>query len=99
MNYWTIIPAAGVGRRMGSEVPKQYLPLGGKTVIQHTLDCLLDHPQVQGAVVALAKSDEWWDKLQLNYAKPILRADGGKERSDSVMNALERLSSEADKED
>ncbi len=99
MNYWTIIPAAGAGRRMGGEIPKQYLPLGGKTVIQHTLDCLLDHPQVKGAVVALAKNDGWWDKLQLNYSKPILRADGGKERSDSVMNALERLSSEADRED
>lgn len=99
MNYWTIIPAAGIGRRMGTETPKQYLRLGDKTVIQHTLDCLLSHARIQGAVVALAANDVWWDELQLNYAKPVLRAKGGRERSDSVMCALERLSKETTKED
>lgn len=52
---WVVIPAAGVGARMQTDRPKQYLPLVGKTVIEHTLACFLEHPAVVGIVVAISE--------------------------------------------
>ncbi len=37
LKFWAIVPAAGVGKRMQADRPKQYLELAGKTVIEHTL--------------------------------------------------------------
>ncbi|MCU7878076.1 MAG: 2-C-methyl-D-erythritol 4-phosphate cytidylyltransferase, partial [Candidatus Thiodiazotropha sp. (ex Lucinoma borealis)] len=37
VNCWAVVPAAGVGQRMGSEIPKQYMQLSGRRVIDHTL--------------------------------------------------------------
>ena len=51
--HWVIVPAAGVGKRVGSTLPKQYLPLAGRSVIAHTLDTLLHHPRTDGIVVAI----------------------------------------------
>ncbi|HEX5842746.1 MAG TPA: 2-C-methyl-D-erythritol 4-phosphate cytidylyltransferase, partial [Pseudomonas sp.] len=53
-NFWALIPAAGVGSRMAADRPKQYLELAGQTIIEHTLACFLDHPQLLGVVVSLA---------------------------------------------
>lgn len=39
-----IVPAAGIGSRMGADCPKQYLQLAGKTILEHTLERLLSHP-------------------------------------------------------
>ncbi|MGD8546850.1 MAG: 2-C-methyl-D-erythritol 4-phosphate cytidylyltransferase, partial [Thiohalophilus sp.] len=62
-NFWSVIPAAGIGKRMGSEIPKQYLELHGRTIILHALDRLLSHPSIHGAVVALSRHDGWWEHL------------------------------------
>lgn len=86
--YWAVLPAAGVGRRMGAGRPKQYLTLGRRTVIEHALEALLQVPRVEGAVVALAADDPYWDALGYRPAKPLLRAPGGPERAHSVLNAL-----------
>ncbi len=95
--YWAVIPAAGVGRRMGSAVPKQYLPLLGQPVLAHTLRIFLEHAQIAGVVVAISAGDEYWPQLvaQLPQSKPLLVAPGGAERSASVLNALEVLGSVA----
>ena len=53
---WALVPAAGSGRRFGGGVPKQYLQAAGKPLIAHALEALLAHPQVDGAVVALAET-------------------------------------------
>jgi len=86
--YWAIIPAAGVGKRMQASRPKQYLPLLNKTVIEHTLDRLLSLDEISGAVLSISEGDEYWPDLNYNTDKPLLIAKGGKERSDSVLNAL-----------
>ena len=86
--FWAIIPAAGVGKRMGAERPKQYLSLAGKTIIEHSLNRLLAMPAITGAVVALDREDHYWDELHYQHAKPLLRVAGGSERSDSVLLAL-----------
>ncbi len=90
--FWTVIPAAGVGSRMGADRPKQYLPLAGKSVIEHTLSCFLDHPGLLGLVVGLAADDPYWASLDCAKDPRIQRADGGAERADSVLAGLNRLS-------
>jgi 2-C-methyl-D-erythritol 4-phosphate cytidylyltransferase len=57
MNFWALIPAAGVGRRMGGDIPKQYLPLGGRTVLEHSLEALAAHPAIDGLVLVLGADD------------------------------------------
>ena len=55
--FWVVIPAAGVGARMQADRPKQYLSLAGRSILEHTLDCFLDHPGLKGLVVCLAATD------------------------------------------
>lgn len=94
--YWAVVPAAGVGRRMGGSVPKQYLNLQGRPVIEHSLGTLLAHPEIARVVVAISAGDDWW--AATNYANDprVQRVAGGEERADSVLNGLRALQGEAD---
>lgn len=83
-----IVPAAGIGSRMGAECPKQYLQLAGKTILEHTLERLLAHPAIVQVIVALAPHDRWFDTLPVAQDERILRVEGGAERAFSVLNAL-----------
>ena len=89
--FWAVIPAAGVGARMAADRPKQYLQLGGQTILEHSLGCFLDHPGLKGLVVCLAADDPYWPSLDLAGDSRIERVDGGDERSGSVLNALLHL--------
>lgn len=86
--FWAVIPAAGVGARMAADRPKQYLQLGGQTLIEHSLDCFLDHPGLKGVVVSIAAEDPYWPSLRCASNPHIQCATGGRERADSVLNAL-----------
>ena len=89
---WVVIPAAGSGQRMQSELPKQYLKIHNKTLIEHTLDCFLEHDQVAGVIVVLSASDNCWQSLNIkSKSKPLLTVQGGSNRSDSVMQGLNYL--------
>ncbi|MFW2373224.1 MAG: 2-C-methyl-D-erythritol 4-phosphate cytidylyltransferase [Gammaproteobacteria bacterium] len=90
-SFWIILPAAGVGQRMAADRPKQYLPLQDKTVIEYSLQKLLDMPSISGVVLALDKNDSYWPELQFSHSKPVLEVAGGDERCDSVLNALHAL--------
>ncbi|WP_075186801.1 2-C-methyl-D-erythritol 4-phosphate cytidylyltransferase [Teredinibacter haidensis] len=85
---WAVVPAAGVGSRMGGETPKQYLPLANKTVLETSLEKLLEIDQLEGIVVALNAGDIYWQKMALVNHPKIFICLGGSERSDSVLNAL-----------
>jgi len=98
-NIWVIIPAAGVGRRMGTDTPKQYLLLNEKTVIEHTLAVFDSHDYISEIVVAVSKEDEYWPSLNLNFLKPLHKVSGGKERCDSVLNGLKFLEDKAGADD
>jgi 2-C-methyl-D-erythritol 4-phosphate cytidylyltransferase len=89
--FWAVIPAAGVGARMAADRPKQYLQLGGLTILEHSLLCFLDHPRLKGMVVSLAVDDPYWPTLPCALDSRIQRVAGGKERADSVLNALLHL--------
>jgi 2-C-methyl-D-erythritol 4-phosphate cytidylyltransferase len=73
---------------MAADRPKQYLPLGEQTLLEHSLDCFLDHPALKGVVVSIADDDPYWPGLRLASDPRIQRAPGGRERADSVLNAL-----------
>lgn len=96
---WAVIPAAGIGSRMGADRPKQYLPLAGKTVLEHSLVRLLDHADIAGAVVAIASEDPYWEALHFQHHKPLWIAPGGEERCASVLNALTVLAEHAAADD
>jgi len=90
--YWAIVPAAGSGSRMGAALPKQYLRLGGRTVLEHALDTLLAIDALRGLVLVLAAGDDEWPRLAPRYAdQPLLVVSGGAERSHSVLNGLDAL--------
>jgi len=94
-----VVPAAGVGARMQADRPKQYLPLLGKTVIEHTLQGLLRHPRIRGIVVAISSDDGWWPEIKVETDKPLWVAAGGDERCHSVLSALQALAARADARD
>jgi len=93
---WAIVPAAGIGSRMQADRPKQYLDLDGKTVFEHTLQRLADHPRIKGIIVAVAENDPWWAQVSEKSYTPIHVVIGGKERADSVYNALAALAKISD---
>ncbi|WP_397449422.1 2-C-methyl-D-erythritol 4-phosphate cytidylyltransferase [Pseudomonas sp. NA-150] len=97
--FWAVIPAAGVGARMAADRPKQYLQLGGLTILEHSLECFLDHPQLKGLVISLAVDDPYWPTLACANDPRIQRAAGGQERADSVLNALLQLNAQGAHED
>ncbi|MFW5426522.1 MAG: 2-C-methyl-D-erythritol 4-phosphate cytidylyltransferase [Methylophagaceae bacterium] len=93
---WAIVPAAGIGSRMQADRPKQYLELEGSTVLEHTLQRLASHDRVKGIIVAVAENDPWWAQVSVNSDTPIHVVVGGKERADSVYNALKALAKLSD---
>ncbi len=92
---WAVIAAGGVGARMAIGQPKQYLPLGGKTVIEHTLARIGEHAAIRGVVVAIARDDPYWPKLQLDLDTPVWTTEGGAERCHSVLAGLRYLAAKA----
>ncbi len=97
---WAIVPAAGAGQRMSSSIPKQYLLLGEKTVLEHTLDALLGCRQLAGVVLVLAEADEYWRDIESRYfGHHVVKATGGAERCHSVLNGLQQLAGRADEDD
>ncbi|MGR7920002.1 2-C-methyl-D-erythritol 4-phosphate cytidylyltransferase [Zobellella denitrificans] len=92
--FTAVVPAAGVGKRMGASLPKQYLTLDGRTVLEHTLDRLLGHPAIARIIVATAEHDSWFPALAVARHPRVLRVAGGRERADSVHNALARVETE-----
>jgi 2-C-methyl-D-erythritol 4-phosphate cytidylyltransferase len=96
MNKWTlIVPAGGVGSRMGANRPKQYLEIAGKPILIYTLEALDQHFHQPKFIVAMAP--EWMDYMlpflqEAGLTERCTLVAGGKERYDSVKNALNEVS-------
>lgn len=90
-SFVVVVPAAGVGKRMQANCPKQYLEINGQTILSHTLKRLLSHPLIHKVVLALGEGDEYFGASELANNEAITRVIGGKERVDSVLNALRVL--------
>jgi 2-C-methyl-D-erythritol 4-phosphate cytidylyltransferase/2-C-methyl-D-erythritol 2,4-cyclodiphosphate synthase len=101
---WAIVPAAGRGERFASSqphnLPKQYTPLLGGTVLEWSLRALLAEPRIHAIVVVLAAGDSHWPQVAAKLNSPkLLTAIGGAQRQDSVMSGLDFLSSRAAADD
>jgi 2-C-methyl-D-erythritol 4-phosphate cytidylyltransferase len=96
---WAVVPAAGVGRRFGASIPKQYLDLGGRSVLERSLSTFVDHPRIDGVWVVLDSADPRWDSNPYARTPKVYRAAGGAERCHSVLSALEALLVQAHPQD
>jgi 2-C-methyl-D-erythritol 4-phosphate cytidylyltransferase len=96
---WAIIPAAGVGRRIESETPKQYLHINGKTILEYSIELFLNHNLIDGVVIVLSEDDRIWSSLQIDQKDKLITTIGGVERFHSVLNGLIALDSQLDEDD
>ncbi|MEW5559320.1 2-C-methyl-D-erythritol 4-phosphate cytidylyltransferase [Enterobacter asburiae] len=83
-----VVPAAGFGRRMQTECPKQYLSIGNKTILEHAVAALLAHPRVERVIIAISDGDARFQQLSLASHPQITVVEGGTERADSVLAGL-----------
>ena len=88
--YVALIPAAGVGARMGAAGPKQYLPIGGKPMLRHTLDAFLSCERIAHTYVVVSPDDGYIDSVVPPGGVTVLRC-GGATRMDSIRNGLAAL--------
>ncbi len=95
VNFWAVVPAAGVGKRMNADRPKQYLELAGLTVIEQTLSRLLQADVFAAIAVAISEEDPYWPGLAICKHEKIITAPGGKERADSVLSGLQAIRDQA----
>ena len=83
-----VVPAAGVGKRMQAQCPKQYLTIGEYTVLEHTVLRLLEHPLISKVILALGLQDEYFQSTCLYNHPKVETVVGGQERVDSVLAGL-----------
>ena len=85
----TVVVAAGVGKRFGSQMPKQYTHIGGQTVLQHSIAALSKVQQLSNCYLVISEEDTI--AKTLNFSMPIEWVIGGKERMNSVFNAVQTI--------
>lgn len=86
-----IVPAAGVGSRMQTEVPKQYLEVCGKPILLHTLERLSTLPNLSSMMVVIASHDSWFNQIKWPSSLDLKSCLGGGERFESVLAGLNAL--------
>jgi 2-C-methyl-D-erythritol 4-phosphate cytidylyltransferase len=92
LRYFALIPAAGIGARMGAECPKQYLPIAGKPMLRHVLDTFASVQTIAHTFVVVSPDDPLISPLHsqapsLEERVSILR-NGGATRQETVLNGL-----------
>ena len=91
--YFLVVPASGIGQRINSTIPKQYIILeNGLTILDQCLNTILSNDLISGFIVALNKKDSHFKSSDFaKDPKLISIVTGGKERFHSVLNALNAL--------
>ena len=96
---YVIIVAGGKGLRMGSDIPKQFLPIGGKPVLMRTLERFREYSPTLQIILVLPKAQqEYWQQLcrEYDFRVEYLLADGGETRFHSVQNGLALIPDDAE---
>ena len=88
-DLWAVIPAGGKGLRFGSQVPKQYMPVAGRPVLDHVLAAFLRPKVFKAVVVPVPPDDRRFDELALSNDGCVYPIHGGAERADSVQAGLD----------
>lgn len=99
MERYAILVAGGKGLRMGGDIPKQFLPIGGKPVLMRTIEVFRQaYPDIHIILVLPASQQEYWQQLCREYAfsVPFRIADGGETRFHSVSNGLKLVPDDAE---
>lgn len=102
MANYVIIPAAGTGSRMASDIPKQYLPLQNKPIIWHSLQVFAACAQVDQVFVVLSPDDVHWAEAMRGEVfdnKITCLTCGGDSRAQTVLNGLEAIANHANADD
>lgn len=90
--FHIIIPAAGVGNRMATAIPKQYLPLCGKPMISHSIQTFFSSQRIASINLALSPEDYFWRSLTLDANSRLhLHYSGGETRAQTVLNTLDAM--------
>ena len=88
---WAVVPAAGTGRRVGGDTPKQYREVAGAPLMEHTLRALLQSRDIGGVVVAMDSADPRADSIASLSDERVQTTPGGVTRSHSVLAGLDAL--------
>ncbi|WWO99080.1 MAG: 2-C-methyl-D-erythritol 4-phosphate cytidylyltransferase [Candidatus Dasytiphilus stammeri] len=90
-----VVPAAGIGRRMQSKFPKQYLTIGTKTILEHAISTLIEQPLIKRIVIVLNSKDCWFNLLPIDNTRITTTITDSQTRADSVMAGLKAVSHES----
>lgn len=96
---FALIPAAGVGARMQSGIPKQYLPIAGRPMLQHVINTFIQTPAIAHVFVVVSADDAHIDSLRLPPSRVTVLRHGGATRQESVRNALAAMQNDCDDQD
>ena len=99
LRYIALIPAAGTGSRLGHDVPKQYLRLGERTMLEHSIASMLFDARIERVFVVVAPEDEKWHSICVGERRVEFLPVGGASRAQSVFNGLVALSSRTNDDD
>lgn len=96
---YVIIVAGGKGLRMGSDIPKQFLPIGGKPVLMRTLERFREYSKELNIILVLPEAQQdYWQELckKYNFEVEYQLANGGQTRFHSVQNGLALVPDDAE---
>jgi len=99
MERYAILVAGGKGLRMGGDIPKQFLPVGGKPVLMRTVEVFRQaYPDIHIILVLPVSQQDYWRQLcqEYRFDVPVQVADGGETRFHSVSNGLKLIPDDAD---
>ena len=99
MTDYVIIVAGGKGLRMGTDIPKQFLPIGGKPVLMRTLERFREYSADLNIILVLPKAQQaYWQELckEYDFNVEYLLADGGETRFHSVQHGLALIPDDAE---
>jgi len=99
LRYVALIAAAGVGSRVGGEVPKQYLPINGRTMLEHSIAAMRSDARIEMVFVVVAPADNQWRSLKANSEQIDFLRGGGNSRAESVRNGLNAIDARAGDDD
>jgi 2-C-methyl-D-erythritol 4-phosphate cytidylyltransferase len=93
IRFFGLIPAAGFGSRMGADIPKQYVRLGSRTLLQHSVAALMSDPRVRQVLIVVSPADRHARALTFPPAVRLAPV-GGASRAETVRNGLRTLADE-----
>ncbi|HIE48597.1 MAG TPA: 2-C-methyl-D-erythritol 4-phosphate cytidylyltransferase [Gammaproteobacteria bacterium] len=86
--FVAILPSAGLGERFNSDKPKQYSLISSKTVMEFSLEPLLDFSECLGICIPVSENDSYWKSLDIANNPKISFIEGGETRLSSVQLAV-----------